>query len=84
MLWLKIEGKLKEKGISVYRLSKLAGVSHQALSSLKTGKSKSPSFELMVKIADALDISLDEFRLTKKALWKALNKNYLYLDYTTE
>ena len=62
MLWSKIEGKIKEKGISVYRLSKLAGVSHQALSSLKTGKSKSPSFELMVKIGDALDIDLNDFR----------------------
>lgn len=62
MLWLRIESKLKEKGISAYRLSKMTGISHQALSSLKTGKSKSPSFELMVKIADALDISLDEFR----------------------
>ena len=62
MLWSKVEIKLKEKGISVYRLSKLTGISHQTLSSLKTGKSKSPSFELMVKIADALDISLDEFR----------------------
>ena len=62
MLWSKVESKLKEKGISVYRLSKLAGISHQALSSLKTGKSKSPSFGMMVKIADTLDISLDEFR----------------------
>ena len=62
MLWSKIEGELNKKGISVYRLSKLTGVSQQALSSLKTGKSKSPSFELMKKIADALDISLDEFR----------------------
>ena len=62
MLWSKIEIKLKEKGISVYRLSKLTGISHQSLSALKTGKSKSPSFELMVKIADALNINLDEFR----------------------
>lgn len=62
MLWSKIEGELNKKGISVYRLSKLTGVSQQALSSLKTGKSKNPSFKLMKKIADALDISLDEFR----------------------
>ncbi|MCD2257549.1 helix-turn-helix domain-containing protein, partial [Lactobacillus sp. CC-MHH1034] len=32
------------------------------LSELKQGRIKKPSFELMVKIADALDISLDEFR----------------------
>lgn len=32
------------------------------LYSFKNGKIKKPSFELMVKIADTLDVSLDEFR----------------------
>ena len=62
MLWFVIERNLKDKGLTVYRLSKMTGISQQALSMLKSGKIKNPSFELMKKIADALDVSLDEFR----------------------
>ncbi|MCI1922608.1 MAG: helix-turn-helix domain-containing protein [Lentilactobacillus buchneri] len=36
--------------------------SNSVLYSFKNGKIKKPSFELMEKIADALNISMDEFR----------------------
>jgi DNA-binding Xre family transcriptional regulator len=61
-----IDELLKEKNLTDYRLSKLTGVSTSALSSLRTGKVKSLSFENLEKIADALDISLDIFRTNKK------------------
>ncbi|MHB9679788.1 helix-turn-helix transcriptional regulator [Lactococcus lactis] len=62
MLWLIIEGKLKEKNMSIYRLSKLSGVSTQALSAIKLGQSKKPSFEIVIKITEVLDIDLNQFK----------------------
>lgn len=53
---------LDEKQITTYQLSKLTGISEQSFSKLRNGLSKELSFSSMVKIADALDISLDEFR----------------------
>ena len=61
MLWLTIEEKLKEKNMSIYRLSKLSGVSTQSLSAIKLGQSKQPSFERVVKIPDVLHIDLNQF-----------------------
>lgn len=62
MLWEKIEFLLDQKNMTAYRLSKLSGISKENLSQLKLGKLKSMKFETVVKIADALDVSLDEFR----------------------
>ncbi|WP_205272283.1 helix-turn-helix domain-containing protein [Lactococcus taiwanensis] len=62
MLWLIIEEKLTEKNMSIYRLSKLSGVSTQSLSAIKLGQSKKPSFEIVVKIAEVLDIDLNQFK----------------------
>ncbi|WP_193063405.1 helix-turn-helix domain-containing protein [Oceanobacillus oncorhynchi] len=62
MLWLKIEEIMKEKGLTQYKLAKRAGVGTNTITYLKSGKINKPSFELMCKIADALEISLDELR----------------------
>ena len=48
--------------MSIYRLSKLSGVSTQSLSAIKLGQSKKPSFEIVVKIAEVLDIDLTQFK----------------------
>ena len=61
-MWKKLKKMLDEKKITTYQLSKLTGISEQSLSKLRNGLSKELSFRSMVKIADALDISLDEFR----------------------
>ncbi|GAA2821607.1 helix-turn-helix domain-containing protein [Lactococcus raffinolactis] len=61
-MWNKIKKMLDEKQITTYQLSKLTGISEQSFSKLRNGLSKELSFGSMVKIADALDISLDEFR----------------------
>lgn len=61
-MWEKIEKIIKSKNISVYQLAKMTGISRQALSQMKLKEVKNPSFDKMVKIADALDVSLDEFR----------------------
>ena len=40
----------------------MIGVSQQYISKFLQGKVKSPGFNFMVKIADALDIDLNDFR----------------------
>lgn len=61
-VWEKIEPILKQKGITQYELSKLMDVSTGTITELKKGRIKKPSFELMEKIATALNVSMDEFR----------------------
>ncbi|WP_374284173.1 helix-turn-helix domain-containing protein [Lactococcus sp.] len=66
MLWSIIEKHLDEKQITSYRLAKIAGLSTQTVSALKTGRITNPRFEIIVKIAVALDIDLNEFKGTEK------------------
>ena len=62
MLWDLVEFEMKKKGYSQYQLAKKMGVSSSVITELKKGNIKKPSFELMCKIADALEVSLDIFR----------------------
>lgn len=61
-MWNKIQKLLDQKNITVWRLGKMINASDSVLRNLRDGKIKKPSFELMCKIADALDVSLDYFR----------------------
>lgn len=61
-MWDKIEREMKKQRLTQYRLSKMTGVSPSVLTDLKNGRNKKPSFELMEKIADALNVSMDVFR----------------------
>ena len=61
MMWKKVEKILKEKGMSIYRLSKITGIPDNTLRNYRS-KHSDPSFTNVCKIADALDISLDELR----------------------
>ena len=61
MMWKIVEKFLKEKGISIYKLSKLPGIPDNTLRNYRL-KHSDPSFRNASKIADALDISLDELR----------------------
>ena len=61
-MWKKIELQLKSKGWSMYRLANESGVHQSNLSNLKAGRLKEMSWSNMCKIADALEVSLDEFR----------------------
>lgn len=62
MLWDFVEFEMKKKGYSQYQLAKKMGVSSSVITELKKGNIKKPSFELMCKIADALEVSLDVFK----------------------
>jgi len=62
MLWERIDYQLQIKKWSIYRLTKEARLSENLLYELKSGRTKDLQFKSVCKIADALDISLDELR----------------------
>lgn len=64
MLWNRIQSQLNQKEMSIYRLSKITGIPDNTLYGYKNNGVE-PSFSNMVKIADALDVSLDVFRKVK-------------------
>lgn len=61
-MWRNIEQIMKEKKLNQEQLAKRMKVHSGVVSDLKNGRIKKPSFELMCKFADALDVSLDVFR----------------------
>lgn len=50
------------KNITRYQLSKLSGVKESTLQSIENNKDPNPTFKTMCKIADALNVTLDELR----------------------
>lgn len=62
----RIKQLLSEKQLTEYRLAKNTGTSTAHMSRLMTGDIKDPRFELVCKIADALDITVDELRVKTK------------------
>lgn len=58
-MWKKLNYILIEKGMTKKELAKRAGISPTTIQNIRSRKI---SFANMVKIADALDVSLDEFR----------------------
>jgi len=61
-MWEKIKQQLDKQGISEYRLAKMTGISPQQLHQLKKRNTKNPKWLTVVKIAEALGVSLDEFK----------------------
>lgn len=55
-----IELILKEKNMSWFQLSKLTGISQSTFSDFKKGRQNDILFSTAIKIADALEVSLDE------------------------
>lgn len=60
MLSNKIEQLRKEKGYTFAKLSELSGISTGRLSDLVSGKRNNPTMDTLIKLADALDVTLDE------------------------
>ena len=61
-MWEQLNQIMQERNLNGNQLSKMAGVNRSFFSDLKTGKVKYLSWPNMCKIADALEVSLDEFR----------------------
>ena len=67
-MWKKLNHILIEKGMTKKELAEKAGISKNTIQNIRNSKI---SFRNMVKIADVLDVSLDEFR---KEATACLNK----------
>lgn len=61
-MWNKIEHLLIKNDLNQNRLAIKMGVSAGVINDLKMGRIKSPSFELVCKLADALGVTTDYFR----------------------
>lgn len=62
MLWEKISEKISEKNWTVYKLCLKAGIGPAGIYRLRDGEVKDLYFDTVKKLADALEVSLDEFR----------------------
>ena len=62
ILWFKISERMIELEINQSELARRANINNTVISALKLGKIEKPSFELVCKVADALEISLDKLR----------------------
>nr|DAV18227.1 MAG TPA: Cro/C1-type HTH DNA-binding domain protein [Caudoviricetes sp.] len=58
----RINERLIEKNMTEYRLAKTVGISTAHITQLMAGNIKDPRFELVCKIADALEITVDDLR----------------------
>jgi len=56
---------LEEKNISMYRLSKITGISSSYISEMISGKYNNPSADILQKLSTALGVSVT--KLLKKA-----------------
>ena len=54
--------QLKNKGMTIYRLSKETGIFEQTLYSMFNGNTASPTLDNAVKIAMVLDIDLNKLK----------------------
>ena len=61
-MWDKIKKELDKQGITEYRLAKMTGISPQQLHQIKKRNTKNPKWLTVVKIVEALGVSLDEFK----------------------
>lgn len=58
----KISAILKQRNLSWYWLYQHTDIGKSTIYDIRNGTNKHVEFETMEKIADALDVSLDEFR----------------------
>ena len=62
MMWKNVYKTMKSKDMNQNQLANKAGVNNTVISALRNGKIKKPSFDLACKLADALEVSLDDLR----------------------
>lgn len=56
----KIKDFMKEKNMSIYRLSKETGISDSLLGKILNGKVENPRIQTVKQIAKALNVAIDE------------------------
>ena len=60
MLAVNIKKLRKQKHLSQDKLARLADIPYNTLVKLESGKSNNPTFETLSKLADSLEVSIDE------------------------
>lgn len=61
--YIEVKEQLKNKGMTIYRLSKETGIFVQTLNSMLNGNTSSPKLDNAVKIAKVLDIDLNKLKV---------------------
>lgn len=52
----------ESRGISRYQLAKISGVKDSTIQMIENSESSNPTFKIMCKLADALEVNLDDLR----------------------
>lgn len=60
MLSVNLKKLRNQKKLSQDKLARLANIPYNTLVKVESGKSNNPTFETLSKLADALDVSIDE------------------------
>ncbi len=60
MLYRNLKNFRKKRGLSQEQLSKNAEITYTTLTKIESGRNTNPTLKTIVKIADALEISLDK------------------------
>lgn len=60
MLSSNIKKLRKQKKLSQDKLARIADIPYNTLIKIESGRSNNPTFETLSKLADALEVSLDE------------------------
>lgn len=50
----------KKNKLGIRELERISGVSHNIIINIESGKSKNPTIISIIKLADALDVTIDE------------------------
>lgn len=66
MLWFIVEKQLKELNITQSELSRRSGLNTTVISAIKLDKIKKPSFSLICKLSEGLEMKLDDFKQINK------------------
>lgn len=66
MLSANIKKLRKLKKLSQDKLARLADIPYNTLIKVESGRSNNPTFETLSKLADALEVSIDELAGRKK------------------
>lgn len=59
---IRVQELREYRNLSRYKLSQISGVNESTLQAIENNENPNPTFRTMCKIADALDVSLDDLR----------------------
>lgn len=71
ILKIRVKELREYRKLSRYRLAKLSGVNESTLQMIENSDNPNPTFRVMCKIADALEVSLDDLRKEAKVCQKS-------------